>query len=306
MFAPRLRFDRNAEDRCWPSNPGEYYEARKAGNKDIICSTDYQALGNGKVEAYYWHNRCAEDLTVITYWFYYGYQKPCLTSSQTLGLHGDEGYHHVDWEKVYVLLDKGELKRVGYSQHTGQYSRDLGNFGLIGGTHPIAYVGKDSHGSYHDDGGTGNCLYFEDWRNPGTPDYHWDTWNNLVDLAPGLLPNSTAPEWMRTTANGSLFEDNLPPNMRGLNMCAEPACVGKDEFIRGVCLGKACGCWKSDQCGINFANMTRAGSCSQGGVLGVVNSVLGKISSLGIVSAAASAFHLSIVCSVFFLYPSLT
>lgn len=39
----------------------------------------------------------------------------------------------------------------------------------VDGTHPIVYSGKNSHGSYHDDGGSGGCCYWEDFRKPGNP-----------------------------------------------------------------------------------------------------------------------------------------
>lgn len=48
-------------------------------------------------------------------------------------------------------------------------------------SHPVIYVGKTSHGSYHRSGGSGACLYWEDWPNPSDVS-SWDTWNHLVDL----------------------------------------------------------------------------------------------------------------------------
>lgn len=95
---------------------------------------------------------------------------------------------------------------VTYFQHSGWYTRlaqgaDSARFlgasydpGLeFYGDHPIVYVGKGQHGSYHNQGGSGDdisggglsyCPYFDDWRNnEGLSDLWLDTQNNLKSLA---------------------------------------------------------------------------------------------------------------------------
>lgn len=54
-----------------------------------------------------------------------------------------------------------------FGQKKGWYTRIPGHYETFNVTHPVAYVGKSNHGTYHDDGGTGTCCYYEDFRNPG-------------------------------------------------------------------------------------------------------------------------------------------
>ena len=54
-------------------------------------------------------------------------------------------------------------------------------------THPVVYVGKIAHGSYHDRkstgvDGPGGCAYWADFRNPGSSRDHLETWHKLVNL----------------------------------------------------------------------------------------------------------------------------
>ena len=57
------------------------------------------------------------------------------------------------------------LHEVMFGQKWGWYTRIPGQYETHEGR-PVAYVGKASHGFYHDDGGSGTCCYFEDFRNP--------------------------------------------------------------------------------------------------------------------------------------------
>ena len=115
-------------------------------------------------------------------------------------------YHHGDWERILVTLseDKSKIAAVTYFQHSGWYTRlaEGGDrdrapkagasykpgFTVFGNYHPVVYVGKQQHGSYHHEGGTGSggisfCGYFEDYRhNEGNQDLCLDTWKNLVSL----------------------------------------------------------------------------------------------------------------------------
>lgn len=190
QFAPRLRFDQETgtdsgeQSKCFPSDPGTYFTQRAQGASAVsLCNQDYSTIANNQVPTYYIANRVGTNAVVIRYWYFYAWQSTCFSSL---------GSHAADWESMAVLIIDGQLSRVAFSQHGGWYSREPGAFELTGGTHPVGYVGKNAHGTYHDDGGSGGCLYFEDFRNPGGNDYHMDTWNNLVALARG----SNAPDWM--------------------------------------------------------------------------------------------------------------
>lgn len=164
---------------------------------------------------------------VIMYWFYYGYQDTC---------DGVSGAHDADWERIAVKIVGGQLDRVLYFQHQGRYTRVPGNYEVYGGTHPVVYVGRDNHGSYHDDGGTGTCCYFEDFRNPGDPQQHMETWLNLIRLS----LDEDSPEWMRYS--GTEYWDGLTgPLHRGHDLCYLQGCEGA---WTPVCHTN--GCMKSD------------------------------------------------------------
>ncbi|MFZ5442286.1 MAG: hypothetical protein ACOZQL_19920 [Myxococcota bacterium] len=190
QYAPRLRFDQEfgtdsgAQSKCFPSDPQVYFEQRARGVAAVaLCNKSASTIANNQVPAFYIAKQCGTNTVVIRYWYFYAWQSTCF---------GNEGEHAADWESLAVTLIDGQLARVAFYQHGGWYTRNPGHFETTGGTHPVAYVGKNSHGSYHDSGGSGGCLYFEDYRNPGSNNYRMDTWNNLVRIARG----STAPSWM--------------------------------------------------------------------------------------------------------------
>ncbi|HOD16626.1 MAG TPA: hypothetical protein PKI31_18040 [Spirochaetota bacterium] len=196
QFAPRLRFDQEfgtgsgEQSKCFPGDPGTYYEQRALGVEPVeLCNKSYASIANNQVPVYYMAKQAGTNTVVIRYWYFYAWQSTCFTSF---------GSHSADWESMAVLIVDGQLRRVAFYQHGGWYSRNTGSFETVGGTHPVAYVGKNAHGSYHDSGGSGGCLYFEDFRNPGGNDYHMDTWNNMVLLARG----SGMPAWMNCTGSG--------------------------------------------------------------------------------------------------------
>lgn len=231
-FAPLLRFDQEQgqEEKCFPSDAGDYYNARKSGSKERICNTDVGSIDGNRVPVYYSYENCSSDTTVIMYWFFYGYQDTCT---------GSLGAHDADWERVAVKIRNGQVERVLFHQHKGSYTRNPDSM-EFDGTHPVVYIGKNSHGSYHDDGGSGSCLYFEDYRNPGDKDHRLQSWNNLVELK----DSQGAPEWMRTKS--AEFFDGIPgPLARGINLCSMVGCQGKDTKIgSSLCFG-TCGCSKS-------------------------------------------------------------
>ncbi len=231
-FAPLLRFDQvqGASEKCFPGDAASYYAARKAGNHERICNTDVSSILENRVPVYFDYQDCSGDTTVIMYWFFYGYQDTCT---------GNLGSHDADWERIAVKITKGRLERVLYFQHAGSYTRQGSDYSTFEGTHPVVFVGKNSHGSYHDDGGSGSCLYFEDYRNPGSRNLSLASWNNLVELSNGW----NAPEWMRDTSSANF--DGIPgPLARGIDVCSLPGCAGNDARVGALCLGQ-CGCSKS-------------------------------------------------------------
>lgn len=226
-YAPRIRFDQQfgtgsgEQSKCFPSDPAVYYEKRAQGVSAVnLCNKDYSTIANNRVPIYYMAKQCGTNTVIIRYWFFYAWQSTCALDAF--------GQHAADWESVAVLIVNGQLARVAFYQHGGWYARNAGNFQTVGGTHPVAYAGKNAHGSYHDDGGSGGCLYFEDFRNPGSNDYHMDTWNNLAVLKRG----SGMPVWMNCTGDGCFDGVGHPIEQTG-ELCGQGGC-NKD------------GCSKSD------------------------------------------------------------
>jgi hypothetical protein len=222
QYAPRLRFDQEtttgsgAQSKCFPSDPGTYFTQRAQGASAIsLCNKDYATIANNLVPTYYIADQVGTNAVIIRYWYFYAWQSTCFASL---------GSHEADWESMAVLIIDGQLRRVAFFQHGGWYSREPGAFELTGGTHPVGYVGKNAHGTYHDDGGSGGCLYFEDFRNPGGNDYHMDTWNNLVALARG----DELPDWMN--CHGSDCFDGVghpieqTGDVRSMGGCGKDGC----------------------------------------------------------------------------------
>lgn len=220
-FAPRLRFDQEFGTgsgdgrKCFPSDAGAYYALRAQGyTPQSLCNQDYSTIANNEVPVYYMAERVGTNAVMIRYWYFYAWQSTCFLSA---------GSHAADWESMAVLVVDGQLMRVAYFQHGGWYTKERGSFETTG-THPIGYVGKNAHGTYHDDGGSGGCLYFEDFRNPGSNDYRMDAWNNLVRLGRG----SSYPDWMNCTGS-SCFDGIGHPieqtgSMPSLGGCGKDGC----------------------------------------------------------------------------------
>ncbi len=232
-FAPILRFDQEQTkpNKCFPSDAGEFWNARKNGNKERICNESAESLANGQIPVYYAYEDCSRETTVIMYWFFYGFQDTCSP-----GL----GSHNADWERVAVKIKNGRLERVLYFQHGGSYTRQGHDLQVQDETHAIAFIGKNSHGSYHDGGGSGSCLYFEDYRNPGPKELSLHTADNLIPLK----NTRDAPEWMKSFESKNF--DGIPgPLNRGINLCSLPGCVGNDIKVGdALCFGE-CGCSRS-------------------------------------------------------------
>ena len=198
-FAPQLRFDYAAT--TFPMSAQEFFDEcieRECSdlfeNKDPSTLTDPSRRPPTYFKAFKVGNQIR-----IMYWWYYGNQPGCFA------FYGDiRGVHRGDWEKVMVTLseDMTHVVAVTFSQHGGWYTR-LANGGdsdrFLGadykpglefyGDHPVVYVGKDQHGSYHNQGGLGDpitgisfCNYFYDYRR-NYADLMLNSQNNLKSLA---------------------------------------------------------------------------------------------------------------------------
>jgi len=248
QFAPVLRLDKATitEARCLPGHPETVYWQRKQNNTDIICESDITKLEQGEVPMFYQYEECANASIAITYHIWYSHQPACLKID--LGpIHDEEyGAHKGDWETVAVYIRNSRVERVRFHQHSGSYTRARGSFELVEDTeHPVVYVGSDSHGSYHDQGGAGNCAYFQDHRRWEDQRLKLEGWKFLLAVR---NESDNLPEWFK--ADRIFFDGySAPGNMNHFG-CFSEMCDGKDDYISvaGTCTGKACGCWKSHWC----------------------------------------------------------
>ncbi len=234
-FAPELLFDqvmptgRGPQSKCLPESAEGYYLARKKGFKGRICNQDESALA--AAPAYYEVSHVS-DSAFITYWFFYGYQSTCFSGA---------GAHDSDWERITVRVQGDAMHEVVFFQHNGRYTRSADSIRREG-EHPVVYVGKNSHGSYHDAGGGGGCGYFSDYRNPGTKNLHWETWRTLRSIADG---DET---WMHSTAaDDALWQGPTPPTRRRPTI-DERVCKGRAGVLRigPVTLSSTNTCKRSD------------------------------------------------------------
>ena len=173
---------------CWPSHAAN-------GNNSGVCLSREQF--NQDAPPVYWetheetvNNRHHE---LITYWNYYGNQNGCTTL---------DGGHDDDWEAITVHVVDNEMKHVTYWQHNGRYTKRVEDIELDD-SHPIVYVGKYSHGNYHDqrsrarfDAGayaTGTYCYY--WRDPRGPGQTWASGLAALDSVgiSSVFPGSTNP-----------------------------------------------------------------------------------------------------------------
>lgn len=234
-FAPVVYFDQvvpgdsGKQSKCLPQSAEPYYQARKRGDWGRICNQDVASL---TAQPTYYELDFVHTSLFITYWFFYGYQSTCFS---------DFGGHDSDWERVIVRVSGERVRDVVYFQHDGRYTRRADTI-WIEGEHPVVYSGKNSHGSYHDSGGSGGCIYFEDYRNPGSRNLKWETWRNLKDTDAG------EESWMRAgPEDDGLWGGAPPPTRRGRSIddhvCKEDA--GKVK-IGSITLSATNTCNRSD------------------------------------------------------------
>lgn len=212
-FAPQLRFDRAAVG--YPMSAQPFFD-RLAKDRDGnpvfmpgsapigVENTSKSNLGGAGIMSggsatnqmpTYYQIRTFGNQVRIQYWWFYGYQHACWK---------DQGTHNGDWERVMVTLteDRNAIAAVTFWQHGGWYTRIAGprdapctpggtgrcagqkGFQTTDSTHPVVYVGRIAHGSYHigdkDSLDTfDQCFYYGDVRDPGQTD-NLNVWSNTV------------------------------------------------------------------------------------------------------------------------------
>ena len=98
---------------------------------------------------------------------------------------------------VTLSDNDGSVAAVTYWLHGDHYTRLPDRGGVTefeAGPHVAVHVGKTSHASYFNQGGSGSCLIWEDFHHDGS--VTMDSWNNLVSL------DANAEPWMLSDRAG--------------------------------------------------------------------------------------------------------
>lgn len=180
-FKPTYKF--RSDLQCWPTPPA-------SGQNSGTCTSKTSFQGNKPAVYYELYDEVVAGKAhkLATYWLYYGNQNGCTSL--------DNG-HDDDWEAVTVHSVDGVMYHVTYSQHNGRYTLAAADVPKTGGR-PVVYVGKYSHGNYHDQRSraswdswayaTGDyCYYWKDPRGPGV------TWTPGLSSLNNVGVNSTFP-----------------------------------------------------------------------------------------------------------------
>jgi hypothetical protein len=238
-FAPHLRFDNwdygLSPTFHYPMSAQFYYENVVDGPLTEWSNTDSSTVSNSEVPTYWKASQCGNQIRIV-YWSYYGYQPTC---------DGTSGSHHGDWEHVMVILseDTTRIAAVTFYQHDGWYTRVGGEDNFVEiheNTHPVVYVGRQNHGSFHwSESWTQTCCYWDDHRNGADP--HLRSWENLVQLRP---VSEGGEAWMDADLEGGFSWGDIDTHpMQADVRCDAQCCHG--AWLR-VC--HRSGCWQT-QCG---------------------------------------------------------
>jgi hypothetical protein len=254
-FAPVLRFDDwnygLSSTIHYPMSPQVFYDNVVAGPYNYMSNTSGDPVTAGDVPTYWNATECGSQIR-ITYWWFYGRQDTC---------DGTSGAHNGDWEHVMVILseDRSQPYGVVYYQHEGRYLRlkHVHGFDLHDETHPVVYVGRQAHGSYHYKAYDQSCCYWADHRNGSGPALL--SAENLIRLR---TSDQGGELWMDADLEGGFTWG--PGGIEGHPMqrevpCQERACVGQS--------GWGChtsGCWQSD---CRFGDTDCGLYCAEGGSL---------------------------------------
>ncbi len=167
-FAPELRFDRAAKG--YPMSAQQYYDKiptilSDLNNRNVttkVENLDKASLKSRTIPTYFQYAKFGNQVR-IKYWWFYGYQDPCLdidaedigTAAGAVAGHGAgpvgvaggaaagklvggaiadwtgdviKGAHYGDWEQVMVTLTEGQdaVASVTFYQHAGWYTRIAG------------------------------------------------------------------------------------------------------------------------------------------------------------------------------------
>ncbi|SDW54916.1 protein of unknown function [Marininema mesophilum] len=245
-YAPRLIFDKS--ESYYPMSVEKSFpyfdrEKRDDGNYSLKTKENLEDpdstlpffngdLSTSKIYAYY--IKRSDNVVDIVYWVFYPYNQGKKVAWWTLGNHVG------DWEHVTVRLTNSSPSQVYLSAHSGGSTMGWDDAPKVGGTHPIAYVAKGSHGMYKDAGkhvygfSLGSLIDVVDYTSDGKV---WDPWNvdalsYFVSKDNGETYDST-PSWMRKDFTST-------PSGKNATDPASGAIYMWGNSSDGTCFGSEC------------------------------------------------------------------
>lgn len=251
QFAPQMRFERGA--RTFPMSAQVIFDnsrntacdpnLRLGENLgDAHFDADFHEVKN-KIMTYYNVQRSGNRY-FIAYWWTYWRQPNC---------YGSSGGHDYDWEHIMVQVERSGNSYQGVSvtffQHSGWYTKlyEEGRMAFADG-HPVVYVGKKSHGSYHKGGdcAANECCYFGDCRN-SNPNHYFNVWseNGLWEMNCNNQALAYPGRW-GSTGRGPLYKQRSWTSLAG--------CSGDAR----TCLGGQQGCnWSNVSSNVSITNIAQ-------------------------------------------------
>ncbi len=232
-YAPQLRFD-SGSGTCSQSDTypmsAQWYFTSKSQNPGAFLSNEVAStITNNTIPIYWKAFQCGRQIRLV-YWILYGYQFSC-----DCGFTGpfESSWHDADWEHIVVILseDTNSIGAVTYFQHGGWYTRlaARGGFEVVEGSHPVVYVGRTSHGNYHDtQTAFQTCCYWEDHRDGNGP-----TMNSWLGPLLRMQPVAEGGEpWMDEdlAAEFTWGEISQHPMANNSGNCGMLACEGTSTW----------------------------------------------------------------------------
>jgi len=146
---------------------GEYFLNLEGDKKILKKGPGYDANNFSQQDCYVNAVERENGNLVLQFWCFYAWQGSIVIAKGLDYFLRDIGYHEGDWEHVNIYLKKTDSNEIGYELSQvffARHQQKKGDLVRVGsdqlelvndameqdpeGTHPVAYVGKNSHGHY--------------------------------------------------------------------------------------------------------------------------------------------------------------
>lgn len=148
-----------------PNPEGEYYLNLEGDKQGLKKGPGYDAHNLSQQDCYVNAVERENGNVVLQFWCFYPWQGSIVIAKGLDYFLRDIGYHEGDWEHVNIYLKKSDEHEIGYEISQLFFARHQQKKGDLvkrddlelvndamqndpNGTHPVVYVGKNSHGTY--------------------------------------------------------------------------------------------------------------------------------------------------------------